>query len=100
MEELIAKLYTEFYLSVDEIAHITKLSHHKVYSTLWRLKIIRTPAQSRAVRKRLRQLPKEQKVEYVHRARELNIPYKIIAKVLDVDPKGVKKLERSLSSRI
>jgi transposase len=100
MEEFITKLYTELYLSVDEIAHITKLSHHKVYSMLWRLKIIRTPAQSRTVRERLRQLSKEQKAEYISKARELNIPYKIIAEVFGIDPKGVKKLERSLSSRV
>jgi DNA-binding transcriptional MerR regulator len=100
LEELVKKLYTELYLSVDEIARITKLSNQKVYNMLWRLRIIRTPAQSRTVRQQLRQSSKEQKAEYIRRARELGVPYKIIAEVLDTDTKGVKRLERSLSSRV
>jgi DNA-binding transcriptional MerR regulator len=100
LEELIKKLYTELYLSVDEIARITKLSNQKVYNMLWRLKIIRTPSQSIAIRRQLRQSSKEQKLEYIRKARELGVPYKIIAEVLHTDPKGVKRLERSLSSRV
>ncbi len=100
LEELVKKLYTELYLSVDEIARITKLSHHKVYSLLWRLKMIRRPEQSRTIRMQLRQSSKDHKAEYIHKARELGVPYKIIAQVLDIDAKGVKKLERSLSSRV
>ncbi len=100
LEELVKKLYTELYLSVDEIARITKLTHHKVYSLLWYFKIIRRPEQSRTIRMQLRQSSKEQKAEYIHKARELGVPYKTIARVLDIDTEGVKKLERSLSSRI
>jgi DNA-binding CsgD family transcriptional regulator len=100
MEELVKKLYTELYLSVDEIANITKLSNQKVYNILWRLGIIRTPAQSRIIRKQLRQSSKEQKAEYIFKARELGVPYKIIAKVFNINPKGVRNLERSLSSRV
>jgi hypothetical protein len=40
MEELVKKLYTELYLSVDEIARM--LTHHRVYSLLWRFGIIRS----------------------------------------------------------
>ena len=98
MEEFIKKLYTELYLSVDEIARITKLSNQKVYNILWRLKIIRTPAQSRTIRQQLRQSSKEQKAKYIRKARELGITYKIIAGVLGIDPKGVKKYERNLST--
>jgi DNA-binding transcriptional regulator YhcF (GntR family) len=98
MEELVKKFYTELYLSVDEIARITKLSNQKVYNMLWRLNIIRTPAQSRTIRKQLRQSSKEQKAKYIYKARELGVPYKIIAKVLNTYPKGVKKLETCLSN--
>ena len=98
MEELVKKLYTELYLSVDEIARITKLTHHRVYSMLWHLDIIRSPAESRTIRKQLRQFSKEQKAEYVRKARELGITYKIIAQVLGIDPKGVKRLEACISN--
>jgi DNA-binding CsgD family transcriptional regulator len=98
MEELVKKLYTELYLSVDEIARITKLTHHRVYSLLWRLKIIRMPAESRTIRKQLRQSSKEQKAEYIRKAKELGITYKIIAQVLGIDPKGVKRLEACISN--
>jgi transposase len=98
VEELVKRLYAELYLSVDEISRITKLTHHCVYSMLWRFKIIRTPAESRAVRKQLRQLSKEQKAEYIHKARELGITYKIIAEVLNTDQKGVKRLEAYISN--
>ena len=100
LEEFVKKLYTELYLSVDEIARITKLSNQKVYNMLWRLGVIRTPSQSIAIRRQLRQSSKEQKAEYIRRAREFGVPYKIIAEALDTDPKGVKRLERSLSSRV
>jgi hypothetical protein len=100
MEELVKKLYTELYLSVDEIARITKLSNQKVYNMLWRLRIIRTPVQSIKIRKQLRQASKEEKAEYIRKARELGVPYKIIAEVLHTDPKGVKRIERSLSNRV
>jgi len=100
LEELVKKLYTELYLSVDEIARITKLSNQKVYNMLWRFKIIRTPAESRMIRNQLRQASKEQKAEYIRRARELGVPCKIIAEVLHTYPKEVKRIERSLSSRV
>jgi DNA-binding transcriptional regulator YhcF (GntR family) len=100
MEELVKKLYTEFYLSVDEIAHITKLSNQKVYNMLWRLNIIRTPAQSRTIRRQLRQSSKEQKAKYIHKARKLGVPYKVIAQVLSTYPKGVKRLETCLSNYV
>jgi predicted DNA-binding protein YlxM (UPF0122 family) len=100
MEELVKQLYTELYLSVDEIARTTKLSNQKVYNMLWRLRIIRTPAQSRKVREQLRQLPKEQKTEYIHKAREYGVSYTLIAKVLNTSIKGVKELERSLSNTV
>jgi chromosome condensin MukBEF MukE localization factor len=99
LEELVKKLYTELYLSVDEIARITKLSNQKVYNMLWRLKIIRTPVESKTIRRQLRQSSKEQKAEYIRKARELGVPYKIIAEVLHTHPKGVKRIERSLSSK-
>jgi DNA-binding CsgD family transcriptional regulator len=98
LEELVKRLYAELYLSVDEIARTTKLTHHYVYSMLWRLKIIRTPAESRTIRKQLRQLSKEQKAEYIRKARDLGITYKVIAEVLGIDPKGVKRLEACISN--
>jgi hypothetical protein len=98
MEELVKKFYTELYLSVDEIARITKLSNQKVYNMLWSLKIIRSPAESRTIRKQIRQASKEQKAEYIRKARELGITYKIIAQVLGIDPKGVKRLEACISN--
>jgi DNA-binding transcriptional regulator YhcF (GntR family) len=98
MEKLVKKFYTELYLSVDEIACITKLSNGKVYNMLWRLGIIRTPAQSRIIRKQLRQSSKEQKAEYILKARELGVPYKIIAQVLNTYTNGVKRLEACISN--
>jgi chromosome condensin MukBEF MukE localization factor len=100
MEELVKKLYNELYLSVDEIARTTKLSNQKVYNMLWRLRIIRTPVQSIKIRKQLRQASKEEKAKYIRKARELGVPYRIIAEVLHTDPKGVKRIERSLSNRV
>ncbi len=100
LEELVKKLYTELYLTINEIADIIGDYNYNVARILWKDRLERSPTKSRYLRLKLRTLPDEQKVEYIRKARELGVSYKIIAKVLGLKQKEVKKLERSLSSRI
>jgi len=100
MEELVKKLYTELYLTIKEIADIVGDYPYNIASILWKEKLERSGGKTQVFRKKLRTLPDEQKAEYVRKARELGVPYEIIAKVLGLKQKEVRKLERSLSSRV
>jgi len=100
LEELITKLYTELYLTINEIADIVGDYPHNIAPILWKEKLERSGGKTQALRKKLRTLPDEQKAEYIRKARVLGVPYEIIAKVLDLKQREVKRLERSLSSRV
>ncbi len=100
LEELVKKLYTELYLTINEIADIVGDYPRNIAPILWKEKLERSGGKTQALRKKLRTLPAEQKTEYIHKAKELGVPYEIIAKVLGLKQREVKKLERSLSSRV
>lgn len=100
LEELVKKLYTELYLTISEIADIVGDYPYNIAPILWKERLERSPAKTRYLRLKLRTLPVEQKAEYIREARELGVPYEIIAKVLGLNQREVKSLERSLSSRV
>ncbi len=100
LEELVKKLYTELYLTINEIADIVGDYPYNIAPILWKEKLERTGGKTQALRKKLRTLSVEQKVEYIHEARKLGVSYKIIAKVLGLKQREVRRLERSLSSRV
>jgi hypothetical protein len=91
MEELIAKLYNEFYLNIDEISRTTKMSKQSVAMCLWKHRMERSGALTMSLRKRLKTLEKEEKIRYVKKARDLKIPYSILAKLLGVSHETVRK---------
>jgi len=100
VEELVKKLYTELYLTINEIANIVGDYPRNIAPILWKEKLERSSIKTRLLRKKLRTLPIEQKAEYIRKAKELGVPDEIIAKVLNLKQREVKKLERSLSSRV
>ncbi len=100
LEEFVKKLYTELYLTINEIADILGDYPRNIAPILWKEKLERTGGKTQTLRKKLRTLSVEQKAEYVRKARELGVPYKIIARVLGLKPIQVVRLERSLSSRV
>ncbi len=100
LEEFVKKLYTELYLTINEIADILGDYPYNIAPILWKEKLERTGGKTLTLRKKLRTLPVEQKAEYVRKARELDVPYEIIARVLGLKPIQVVRLERSLSSRV
>ncbi len=100
LEELVKKLYTELYLTINEIADIVGDYPCNIAPILWKEKLERSGGKTQALRKKLRTLPAEQKAEYIRKARDLGVPYKIIAKVLGLKQREVRRLERSLSSRV
>jgi hypothetical protein len=99
-EELVKKLYTELYLTMNEIADIFGEYYHNIAPILWKERLERSPVKTHQLRLRLKTLSDEQKAEYVRKARELNVPYEIIAKILGISEKEVERLERGLSSRV
>jgi hypothetical protein len=100
MEEFIKTLYTELYLTIKEIADMLGLYDIDVAKILWKERLERTGGKTKSYRLMLRKLSDEQKAEYIHKARQLGVPYKLIAKVLGMKQKEVRRLERSLSSRV
>jgi len=100
MEELVKKLYTELYLTISEIADIVGDYPYNIAPILWKERFERSGGKTQALRKKLKTLPDEQKAEYIRKARELGVPDKVIAKVLGLKQREVRKLERSLSSRV
>jgi hypothetical protein len=100
LEEYVKKLYTEFYLTINEIADIVGDYPYNIAPILWKERLERTGGKTKSLRLKLRTLPNEQKVEYIRKARKLGVPYEIIAKVLGLKQREVKKLERSLSNRV
>lgn len=100
LEELVKKLYTELYLTINEIADIVGDYPRNIAPILWKEKLERSSIKTRLLREKLKTLPIEQKAEYIRKAKELGVPDEIIAKVLGLKQREVKKLERSLSSRV
>lgn len=100
MEELVKKLYTELYLTINEIANIVGDYPRNIAPILWKEKLERSSIKTRLLREKLKALSIEQKAEYTRKAKELGVPDEIIAKVLNLKQREVKKLERSLSSRV
>jgi DNA-directed RNA polymerase specialized sigma24 family protein len=100
MEELVKQLYTELYLTIKEIADIVGDYPCNIAPILWKERLERSGGKTQALRKKLKTLPDEQKAEYIHKARQLGVPYKLIAKVLGLKQREVRRLERSLSSRV
>jgi DNA-directed RNA polymerase specialized sigma24 family protein len=100
MEELVKKLYTELYLTIKEIADIVGDYPYNIAPILWKERLERSGGKTQSFRRKLRTLSDEQKAEYICKARQLGVPYELIAKVLGLKQKEVRRLEKSLSSRV
>ena len=100
LEELVKKLYTELYLTIKEIADLLGVYDIDVAKILWKERLERSGGKTQSLRKKLKTLPDKQKAEYIHKARQLGVPYELITKVLGLKQREVRRLERSLSSRV
>jgi predicted transcriptional regulator YheO len=94
MEEIIEKLYTELYLTIDEIADTLNISKQSIAMYLWKQGLERSGALSVSLRKRLKNLERKERIQYVKKARALKVKYNIISKVLGISHETIAQYVR------
>jgi len=104
-EDTIKQLYTELYLTIDEIADTLNLSKQSVALYLWKHKIERSGALTTSLREKLKHLKKEERLLYIKKARALKVKYDIISKVLGISHTTIAKYvglsnETNISDRV